>query len=302
MRVFYSILIMALAIASVLPATPVLACNPLIDIEKTTLGCDGQYGDAVYVTAGTTVTWKYKVRNIGENGSYLTMINVTDNMGVTPTYSSGDNGDGMLQKGEVWIYYATGTAISGNYSNTGTTTGQYGSSTYTDSDDSSYFGGSPGINIEKTTKGDNGLYGDGVYVTAGDPVEWKYEVTNTGDVALSNITVTDNMGVNPIYVSGDDGDGLLENGEAWIYSATGTAVSGSYSNTGTATGKWVCLDVNSNDSSSYYNSNGGNPQDDPEVGGEIYPINKIMLLTPVVLAVLLLSGGGVITLCRQTKR
>ena len=40
----------------------------------------------------------------------------------------------------------------------------------------------------------------------------------------------------PQYVSGDDGDGILEPGETWIFRVTGTAVNGLYENIGYVTG------------------------------------------------------------------
>jgi uncharacterized repeat protein (TIGR01451 family) len=78
-------------------------------------------------------------------------------------------------------------------------------------------------------------------VLAGDALTWRFTVSNTGDAALSHITVTDSVsGVTPTYVSGDtNSDGKLDLGESWIYQATGSAVSGAYSNTGIAAGSYT---------------------------------------------------------------
>lgn len=96
----------------------------------------------------------------------------------------------------------------------------------------------PAIGIEKATNGVDADTPTGPAITVGDPVTWTYVVTNEGGVPLSDVTVTDDQGVVPVYQSGDDGDGVLEPGEAWTYSATGTAVAGQYANVGkvTATG------------------------------------------------------------------
>ena len=75
-------------------------------------------------------------------------------------------------------------------------------------------------------------------------VTWTYNVTNPTGVALSGVSVTDNIaGVNPTPVLsggfniGDTNhDGLLETGETWVFTATGIALAGQYSNVGTATG------------------------------------------------------------------
>jgi uncharacterized repeat protein (TIGR01451 family) len=108
----------------------------------------------------------------------------------------------------------------------------------------------PGINIVKLTNGTNNdappVAGvpDGPTVPVGSTVTWTYNVTNPTGVALSGVNVTDNIaGVNPtpvlsggFNVGDTNHDGLLENGETWQFTASGTAIAGQYSNVGTATG------------------------------------------------------------------
>src|SRR5262249_45097353 len=72
----------------------------------------------------------------------------------------------------------------------------------------------------------------------GDPVTYTYTVTNTGSAdspALENVVVVDDGGdgvfgngndFTPTGPSGDDGDGLLEKGETWTYTATRTVPAG----------------------------------------------------------------------------
>ncbi len=98
----------------------------------------------------------------------------------------------------------------------------------------------PRIALNKVTV-DAGVSGDGIFILSGEPILWRYTVTNPGDVPLSNVYVTDDQGVTPVYVSGDtDGDGLLEPTETWVFEASGTSVDAVYANTGTAygTGRW----------------------------------------------------------------
>ena len=94
----------------------------------------------------------------------------------------------------------------------------------------------PGIQIVKMTNGSDNNTAPGAQVVAGSTVTWTYDVTNTGNVPLSNVTVADSdSSVHPVYSSGDvNNDNLLEAGEIWIYTASGTAVAGQYSNTGAA--------------------------------------------------------------------
>ena len=71
----------------------------------------------------------------------------------------------------------------------------------------------------------------------GSQVEFRYEVTNTGEAALGNVEVTDDRLTNTEFVSGDDNsNSLLDIGERWIYSASETAVEGLRVNKGTAVG------------------------------------------------------------------
>lgn len=128
--------------------------DPQINIVKVTQDKDSNWGDNVIVIAGTTVTWRYTVTNVGNVP--LSNVTVTDSVsGVTPTYVSGDtNGDSILDLTETWIYETSGTAIGGDYSNIGKATG-----TYTDdadhsraaeaTDPSSYVGKVP-VKVEKT--------------------------------------------------------------------------------------------------------------------------------------------------------
>ena len=93
------------------------------------------------------------------------------------------------------------------------------------------------INIEKATNGVDADVPSGPNILVGNSVTWTYMVTNTGNVPLSNINVTDNQGVTPIYISGDsNGDDILQVDEVWTYRATGVAVVGQYANIGTVVG------------------------------------------------------------------
>ena len=91
----------------------------------------------------------------------------------------------------------------------------------------------PSLSIEKSTNDDDADVSPGPYIKVGDTVTWNYVVTNCGDCDLTNVSVIDDQGIVPLIQSGDDGDGILEPGETWIYSANGTAKSGQYHNKGT---------------------------------------------------------------------
>jgi len=222
-----------------------------IHIEKYTNGEDADAPTGPLIAAGGSVTWTYNVTNTGAVN--LTGILVTDDHpGVSPVYLSGDNGDGILNPSESWIYRAIGVAATGQYANMGTVVGYYGTLQVTDSDPSHYLGLGPGIDIEKHTNGQDADAAPGPSIPVGGAVNWTYYVSNTGDVALTAILVTDDHpGVTPAYVSGDDGDGVLNVTEIWMYQAIGVAVPGQYANIGTVVGYYGAVQVTDSDPSHY---------------------------------------------------
>ncbi|OPY52674.1 MAG: hypothetical protein A4E49_01779 [Methanosaeta sp. PtaU1.Bin112] len=100
-------------------------------------------------------------------------------------------------------------------------------------------GFTPSIHIEKYTNDIDVVSADPSNVpiiSKTCPVTWTYKVTNDGNLPLSNLVLTDNMGVIPLRLSGDlDNDNILDLTETWIYSATGSAIEGDYTNTATVT-------------------------------------------------------------------
>ncbi|MBU3217875.1 DUF7507 domain-containing protein, partial [Clostridium estertheticum] len=87
---------------------------------------------------------------------------------------------------------------------------------------------------------------DGVTIIAGTPIKWTYTVTNTGNVTLTAINVTDN-------VIGSIGTiNTLAPGKSITLEQTGIAVCGLYQNIGTASGKSPTgVDITSSDKSGY---------------------------------------------------
>jgi hypothetical protein len=113
----------------------------------------------------------------------------------------------------------------------------------------------PGIDLEKTTNGptnsnptapdydnEDAENGPGVPIfTPGSPITWTYKVTNTGetDYAFNQVVVVDDNGtpgnaaddmsttngqITFQSVQAGDADNILEPGEVWLYTASGTAV------------------------------------------------------------------------------
>jgi uncharacterized repeat protein (TIGR01451 family) len=93
----------------------------------------------------------------------------------------------------------------------------------------------PEIKVEKTAAAE--------YFVAGGPVAYEYEVTNPGNVPLSNVAVTDDMCGAATYQSGDaNTDTKLDEAETWIftcsYTPAFTGPSSVLDNVATATGTY----------------------------------------------------------------
>ena len=222
--------------------------QPSINIVKLTNGTNNNSPTGPVVPVGSTVTFTYIVTNTG-NVPLSTLSVTDDKLGAITSFTGDTDNDGLLDVTETWTYTATTIATAGQYVNTGTVTGNPvdengndipGLADQTDSDIDHHFGATAGVNIVKLTNGTDNNTPTGPVVPVGSTVTFTYIVTNTGNVPLSNVSVTDDKGVTPVYQSGDsDGDGLLDVSETWTYTASTTATAGQYTNTGTVTGNPV---------------------------------------------------------------
>ncbi|MBL7199460.1 MAG: SBBP repeat-containing protein [Anaerolineae bacterium] len=202
---------------------------PAIDLEKHTNGQDADTAPGPYILVGNPVTWTYAVTNTGN--VTLTGIAVTDDQ-----LGSIGCPVAVLPPGESVVCTAGGTAGLGGYANRGTVTGAPpdGLGAVSDWDDSHYFGADPGIDLETGTNGHDADLAPGPTIAVGDPVLWTYAVTNTGNVTLPWIFVTDSHQNQGVEV-GCPGHALAP-GAAMTCKANGIAVEGQYENRGTATG------------------------------------------------------------------
>src|SRR5207247_1375608 len=212
--------------------------NPAINIVKLTNNTNNDSAPGLHVLAGSAVTWTYVVTNPGNEP--LKSVSVVDDRIGTLSAPAGDaNSNGLLDVGETWTYTATGTAVSGQYSNLGTAagTGNVSNTAVTHSNPDFYFGLNPAINIVKLTNNTNNDVAPGIQLVAGATVTWTYVVTNPGNEPLKSVSVVDDhIGTLSAHTGDANSNGLLDVGETWTYTANGTAVSGQYSNLGTAAG------------------------------------------------------------------
>lgn len=212
-----------------------LACltiEPFIVLEKHTNGPgqvpqDADEPTGPFIGQGDAVQWTYYVTNTGS--LTLTDVTVTDDQGVAVTCPQTE-----LGIGEGMTCTAGGAAQLGQYANIGLVTGTpilEPSVPVTDSDPSHYFGVNPAIIIEKATNGEDADSPTGPQVPVGSTITWSYVVTNTGNITLTDVTVTDDQ------LPGFSCDlGTLAPNASDSCETTGTAEAGQYSNTGIVTG------------------------------------------------------------------
>src|SRR5436190_1243105 len=94
----------------------------------------------------------------------------------------------------------------------------------------------PDLRLIKFVNGQDADSATGPQVAAGSTLTFTYVVTNTGNVPLANVALTDDkLGPITSFTGDSNGNGLLDLGETWIYTATATAQSGQQTNTGTVT-------------------------------------------------------------------
>ena len=253
--------------------------DPAITIEKLTNGVDAFVPPGPIIPVGSTVTWTYKVTNTGD--VTLDPVTVSDDQGVTVTCPKT-----TLAQGESMTCTGSGTAVAGQYGNIGTATATPPVGLpVTASNPSHYFGGVPGITIQKVTNGEDADTPPGPYIPVGSTVLWTYTVTNIGNVVLNTVTVSDDQGV---VISCPKN--TLAPGESMVCTGSGTAVAGQYRNIGTATGTPpVGSPVTASDPSHYFGTGPSitiekrtNGEDADTPTGPIIPVGSSVLWTYVV--------------------
>jgi len=188
------------------PAAAYLGETRDIDISKTVLNVDGGPPLSNVDEAGDVITYQIVVENTG--GATLTNVVVSDPFLGALTQSGGENDDdGILSPGETWTYTGTYEVMQSDIDANGNVPGEPGRIDNTAHVSSTEIGNSsdsarvditydPVIAIDKTiTAIDDGSEATGnannLLDTAGDVVEYAVKVTNTGNVTLTNVMVTD---------------------------------------------------------------------------------------------------------------
>jgi uncharacterized repeat protein (TIGR01451 family) len=180
-----------------------------------------------------TVPFTFVVTNDGltGDGSPLSQLDISDDYAGTPTRIGGDDGNGLLEVGEVWVYTATYRIQPTDpvtLVNTITVLGEDGDGDVISSTDSHSMSieFDPGFRAIKlgpdaARVGETVVYtlivGNSAYLPTG------IGASASGDGSpIGGVVLTDSIAAPVVYVGGDDGDALLELGEAWVYTAAYT--------------------------------------------------------------------------------
>ena len=179
---------------------------------------------AVSVAAPGPVNYTITVSNTGN--VILTGVVVADSLTGGATYASGDIANtGTLDQGEAWVYHATYAVtqadIDAGVTITNTATVVTDQTVSQAATATTSIAQSPSLSVVKSSTTTSITH-------AGQVVPYTITVTNTGNVDLTTIVVTDpSCTAAPVYESGDTADtSVLDVGEAWVYSCSLTVGQG----------------------------------------------------------------------------
>ena len=214
----------ALLLTLLLPTGAAGAQTSAISIQKSTNGIDADAAPGPTLAAGDAVTWTYEIV-VGSETPLFDIV-VTDTSGVTPSCDINNDGaidgshvhPGPLQGGQSFLCTASGSAIAeGTFASTARVQAfNFEASERFEAEDSSYytvpssFVIEPSVTIETLVNGNEADDGDGPFVQAGEPVIWTFVVTNTGNVQLAGIEVSNDLGA--AVNCGAFGEGATING------------------------------------------------------------------------------------------
>ncbi|MBX3012362.1 MAG: hypothetical protein KF832_12685 [Caldilineaceae bacterium] len=185
--------------------------NPRIFLEKSPKNSS--------VLQGANVDFTLNVRNLGDQNLTITAFSdpLCDN---PPRYISGDDGDQILEPGEIWRYTCTVSNAQSDFTNVAVVTAvDPNGIEVSDSESAAVNVVNAGIDLVKMA--------DTPQIFQGQTAKFTLRVTNTGVENLGNVDIIDakcswaehSNPSNPsdLPTSGDDGDGILELNETWIY-------------------------------------------------------------------------------------
>jgi PGF-pre-PGF domain-containing protein/uncharacterized repeat protein (TIGR01451 family) len=204
--------------------------NPDYSIEKTVTDVAGKGATAHGTNAGEVIKYKIEVKNIGNID--LTNVNISDSLNTSLPAPSGDNAPlGTLNAGETWTYTPTYTITQADLNNKGGGDGFINNTVTVDCTELNAKTDSaavpidynPAYSINKTLLDIAGGIAGNV-TKQGDVVSYNINLTNDGNIDLTNVSVTDpliNLGE---PVESKITDRILNPEENWTYNVNYTVI------------------------------------------------------------------------------
>lgn len=204
-----------------------------LSVDKTTQGQNPTAPPGSVLLSGVPVSWAYTVRNLGDV-PILDVVLSDDREGMI-TECAPVQLPATLQPGAATVCAKTGIAQVGQYANTATVSGIAVSpdsqSWQLSATDTSYYLGRGGeVQFTKQINGQSADRPPGLYLGIGESVTWSYRITNTGHVALTNMSIVDDRegtisNCTPSLASG------LTPGASIVCTKSGVSLRGQYSST-----------------------------------------------------------------------
>jgi uncharacterized repeat protein (TIGR01451 family) len=159
--------------------------QPGIQVETRINSQDADTSPGPEIPLNSPLTWAYTVTNTG-NSVLSNVLVGDDRLGPVSCPKT------TLQPGEQMTCYVPGTAAAGQYDTQGSVTADPPcGSPVSDDDGTHYFGGGiSGLQVNKLVNGQDAPW-PGLPIQVGQQVVWSYTVTNSGQVPLTGIGVTD---------------------------------------------------------------------------------------------------------------
>ncbi|MGB9927756.1 MAG: beta strand repeat-containing protein, partial [Methanosarcina sp.] len=203
--------------------------NGSYEIVKIVTDVSGNGPFANVTKAGDVITYQINVTNNGNINP--TNVTVTDTLlGNLTNPVESINIDGVLEVGETWTYTGTYTVTQADIESNGEGTGFIKNTATVDCDQLEPKSDSEAVPIDRKPDyiidkividvAGKGPFGN--VTKPKDVITYQINVTNTGNINLTNVTLNDSL----ITVSGPtesvNVDGILEVGETWTYTGTYT--------------------------------------------------------------------------------
>ncbi len=214
--------------------TPII-WNPSYAINKTVIGVTGN-GSGNVTAAGNLISYNVNVTNNGNVD--LTNVIVNDPL-LTGNFTG--NNDTILNTGEIWTYTGNYTVSQADINSNGTGTGLIINNATVDCDQLGLLNDNAttriiqnaNYTIDKNVINVAGQGPGGNVTAAGQVIRYNVNVTNTGNIDLTNVIVND-----PLLTGNFTGnnDTILNTGEIWTYTGNYTVSQADINSNGTGTG------------------------------------------------------------------